>query len=104
MQNGLKGLPKESVSQFESNVRDAFLKKDILKLVYEVCGVLASLCLNNCKKHSTEEIENWCESLAMWHMCEFLKEFFQSRQDSKLHKRLKLFPALWEELHEMLVK
>ena len=91
MQNGLKGLPKESVSQFESNVRDAFLKKGSLKLVYEVCGVLASLCLNNCKKHSTEEIENWCESLAMWHMCEFLKEFFQSRQDSKLHNRLKLF-------------
>ena len=91
VQNGLKGLPKETVSQFESNVRDAFLKKDILKLVYEVSGVLARLCLNNCKKYSTEEIENWCESLAIWQMCEFLREFFQSHQDRKLHKRLKLF-------------
>lgn len=91
VQNGLRGLPKETVSQFESNVRDAFLKKDILKLLYEVCGVLASLCRNNCKRHSTEEIDNWCESLAIWHMCDFLKEFFQSRQDGKLHKRLKLF-------------
>lgn len=91
VQNGLKGLPEKTVSQFESNVVDASRKKDILKLLYEVCGVLASLCLNNCRKHSTEDIENWCESLAIWHMCEFLKEFFQSRQDSKLHKRLKLF-------------
>ena len=91
VQNGLKGLPKESVSQYESKVRDAFLKKDILKLVYEVCGVLESLCLNNCEKQSTEEIETWSESLGILHMCEFLKNFFQSRQDSKLHKRLQLF-------------
>ena len=91
VQNGLKGLPEESVSQYESKVRDAFLKKDILKLVYEVCGVLESLCLNNCEKQSTEEIETWSESLGILHMCEFLKNFFQSRQDSKLHKRLQLF-------------
>ena len=91
VQNGLKGLPKEIVSQHESNVRDAFLKKDILKLVYEVCGILESLCLNNCGKHSTEDIEKWSESLGIWNMCEFLKESFTSLQDSKLHKRLQLF-------------
>lgn len=91
VQNGLKGLPKEIISQHESNVRDAFLKKDVLKLVYEVCGILESLCLNNCVKHSTEEIENWSESLGIWNMCQSLKESFQSRQDSKLHKRLQLF-------------
>lgn len=90
-QNGLRGLPKESVSQHESKVRDAFRNKDIFRLVYEVCRVLESLCLNNCDKHSTEEIENWSESVGIWNMAKFLKKFFQSRQDGKLHKRLKLF-------------
>ena len=91
VQNGLKGLPKEIISQHESKVLDAFEEKDVLKLVYEVCGILESLCLNNCGKHSTEEIENWSESLGIWNMCQSLKESFQSRQDSKLHKRLQLF-------------
>jgi len=91
VQNGLKGLPMESISQHESKVRDAFLNKDILKLVSEVCRVLESLCLNNCEEHSTEEIKNWSESLGIWNMSEFLKKFFQNRQDGKLHKRLQLF-------------
>ena len=90
-QNGLNGLPNESVSQYECKVRDAFQTKDILMLYSEVCGVLSDLCLNNCEKYSTEEIESWRESLGIWHMCEFLKKFFQSRQDRRLHKRLKLF-------------
>lgn len=90
VQNGLRGLPKESVSQHESKVRDAFQNKDIFRLVCEVCRVLESLCLNNCEKHSTEEIENWSESLGIWNMAEFLRKFFQSRQDGKLHKRLQL--------------
>lgn len=91
VQNGLRGLSKESVSQHESKIRDAFLNKDIFRFVYEVCGVLESLCLNNCDKHSTEEIESWGESLAILNLSEFLKKFFQSRQDGKLHKRLQLF-------------
>ena len=91
VQNGLKGLPKESISQHESKVRDAFLNKDIFRLVCEVCRVLESLCLNNCERHSTQEIENWSESLGIWNMSKFLKKFFQSRQDDKLHKRLQLF-------------
>ena len=91
VQNGLKGLPIEIVSQHESKVRDAFANQDILRLVYEVCGVLEGLCLNNYEKHSTEMIESWSESLGIWIMSEVLKEFFQSSQDSKLHKRLQLF-------------
>ena len=100
VQNGLRGLPKESVSQHESKVRDAFLNKDIFRLVYEVCRVLESLCLNNCDKHSTEEIENWSESLGIWNMSEFLKKFFQSRQDGKLHKRLQLFSRSLRRISE----
>ena len=91
VQNGLKGLPQEIVSRHESRVRDAFFNQDILRLVFEVCEVLENLCLNNCEKHSTEVIESWSESLGIWNMSEFLTGFFQSRQDSKLHKRLQLF-------------
>ena len=105
VQNGLRGLPKESVTQHESKVRDAFLNKDIFRLVYEVCRVLESLCLNNCDKHSTEEIENWSESLGIWNMSEFLKKFFQNRQDGKLHKRLQLFSRslrrISEDIHKI---
>ena len=100
VQNGLKGLPKESVSQHKSKVRDAFLNKDIFRLVYEVCRVLESLCFNNCDKHSTEEIENWSESLGIWNMSEFLKKFFQTRQDGKLHKRLQLFSRSLRRISE----
>lgn len=90
-QNGLKGLPEEIVAQHESKVRDAFSNQDILGLVLEVCRVLANLCLNNCKKHPTEVIENWSKSLGILNMSEFLEEFFQSRKDVILHKRLLLF-------------
>ena len=100
VQNGLKGLPIESISQHESKVRDAFLNKDIFKLVSEVCRVLESLCLNNCEEHSTEEIKNWSESLGIWNMSEFLKKFFQGRQDGKLHKRLQLFSRSLRRISE----
>ena len=91
VQNGLKGLSKEIVSQHEASVRGAFQDKNILRLVCEVCRVLENMCLNNCEKHSTEVIENWSESLGLWNMSEFLKHFFQSRQESRLYKRLQLF-------------
>ena len=91
VQNGLKGLPKEIVSEHESKVRDARRKNDILSLLDEVCGVLKSLCLNNCEKQSAEVIEKWGQSLAILNMSEFLKEYFHSSHDSKLHKRLQLF-------------
>lgn len=90
VQNGLIGLPKEIVSLHECHVRDAFQNKDILKLMYEVCSVLKHLCLRNCSKQSTEEINIWSESLGIWNLSDCLKSFFQSRQDSKLHKRLQL--------------
>ncbi|XP_078354085.1 uncharacterized protein LOC144638728 isoform X1 [Oculina patagonica] len=90
VQNGLKGLPKEIVSLYECNVRDAFQNKDIFKLMYEVCSVLERLCLSNCSKQSTEEIDVWSKSLGIWNMADCLKSFFQGRQDSKLHKRLQL--------------
>ncbi|KAL9951532.1 hypothetical protein ACROYT_G044208 [Oculina patagonica] len=90
VQNGLKGLPKEMVSLHECNVREAFQNKDIFKLMYEVCSVLKHLCLSNCSKQSTEEIDVWSESLGIWIMADCLKSFFQGHQDSKLHKRLQL--------------
>lgn len=91
IQNGLKGLHTEIVQQHEADVLKAFQNEDILRLVYEVCKVLQNLCLNNCEKYSCELIERWSDSLGIWNMSEFLKAFFQSRQENKLFKRLQLF-------------
>ena len=100
VQNGLKGLPKKTVSKLNYNVRVAFSNRDILRLVYEVCRVLEKLCLNNCEKHSTEMIESWSESLGIWNMSNFLAGFFQSCQDNKLHKRLELFSRSLRRISE----
>ena len=92
VQNGLRGLPDKDLEQFVSNVRYAERKNKVWPLVGQMCKVLEDLCLQNCGKKSTAEIEKWANGLALLSMLEFLKPFFQQcPQDIRLHTRLELF-------------
>ena len=92
VQNGLRGLPKETVEQFVLNVHCAEKNNRIRQLACEVCKILEMLCLKNCGELPTSEIEKWGENLAILSMLQFLKPFFQlCPQDIRLHKRLELF-------------
>ena len=92
VQNGLRGLPDKVLEQFVSDVRDAERNNKVRPLVGQMCKVLEDLCLENCGKRSTAEIERWAKGLALLSMLEFLKPFFQyCPQDIRLHTRLELF-------------
>ena len=92
VQNGLRGLPDKDLEHFVSNVRYAERKNKVWPLVGQMCKVLEDLCLQNCGKKSTAEIEKWANGLALLSMLEFLKPFFQQcPQDIRLHTRLELF-------------
>ena len=92
VQNGLKGLPEETLAQFVSNVRDDEENKAVPQLVCEVCKILEQLCLKNCGEQPTSKIEKWGKNLGIICMLDFLKPFFQyCPQDVRLHKRLELF-------------
>ena len=92
-QNGLNGLPEETLEQLESNVLRAVENNKLQKLSVDVvCEILYQLCLSNCGNRPTTEIEMWNESLSILTMLEFLKQFFQHcPQDVRLYKRLELF-------------
>ena len=92
LQNGLRGLPDEAIANFVSNVQEAQRQNRVRQLVCEVCKLLEQLCLNNCGKQPTPEIEKWGRSLAILTMLDFLRPFFQnSLENVRLHKRLELF-------------
>ena len=92
VQNGLRGLSEETVEQLVLNIRDAEQNNRIRQLACEVCKILELLCLKNCGKQPTSEIEKWGENLAILSMLGFLKAFFQHcPQNIRLHKRLELF-------------
>ncbi|KAJ7370039.1 hypothetical protein OS493_034480 [Desmophyllum pertusum] len=93
VQNGLRGLHKETLDQLASDVREAKQNNKIQKLVCEVCEILENLCLNNRdSKHSTELIRDWGSSLAVYPLLGLLKPFFQKcPQYVRLHKRLERF-------------
>ncbi|KAJ7370048.1 hypothetical protein OS493_034491 [Desmophyllum pertusum] len=94
VQNGLKGLQKETLDQLTSDVREAEQKNNIRQRVCQVCKLLENLCVNNRDSyHSTELIRKWGNSLGVFSMLEFLKPFFRQKcpQDVRLHKRLELF-------------
>ena len=75
-----------------SNVRDAEKNTRTQQLVCAVCEILEQLCLENCGKQPTTEIENWGATLAIPSMLSFLKLFFQhTGKGIRLHKRLELF-------------
>ncbi|KAJ7370037.1 hypothetical protein OS493_034476 [Desmophyllum pertusum] len=90
IQNGLRGLNKETLDQLASDVREAEQNNQIQQLVCEVCEILENLCLNNRdSKHSTELIRNLGSSLAVYPLLDLLKPFFQKcPRDVRLHKRL----------------
>ena len=93
VQSGLRGLPKDTLDQKASQLREAKQNSNIRQLVCEVCNILEELCMNNRDSQlSTDLITMWGESLGIWSMLEYLKPFFQkSPEDARLHKRLELF-------------
>ena len=92
VQNGLRGLLDKVLEQFVSDVRDGERKNKVRPLVGQMCKVLEDLCLENCGKRSTAEIEGWAKGLALLPMLDFVKPFFQyCTQDIRLHTRLELF-------------
>ena len=91
VQNGLRGLPKETIDQFDSSIRNAERNNKVGQLVYDVSRILELLCLKNCNLPSIE-IKKWGENLAVLHMLEVLKPFYKHcKQDVRLYKRLELF-------------
>ena len=99
VQNGLRGLSDETLEHFMSNVRGAEKDCRVLKCNCEVCKILEKLCLQNCGKQSTAEIEKWGKSLAILSVLDFLKPFFhRCPGDMRLHKRLELFSGYIREI------
>lgn len=91
VQNGLRGLLKETIEQFDLSIRNAKRNNKVGQLVYDVSRILERLCLKNCDQPSIE-IEKWGENLAVLHMLEVLKPFYKyCKQDVRLYKRLELF-------------
>lgn len=91
VQNGLRGLPKETIKQFDLSIRNAQRNNKVGQLVYEVSRILEQLCLENCDLPSIET-KKWGENLAVLHMLEVLKPFYKyCKQDVRLYKRLELF-------------
>ena len=93
VQNGLRGLPEDTLDRMASQLREAERESKFRQLVCDVCNILEELCMNNSdSQHTADMIKKWGESLGIWIMLEFLKPFFQkSPEDVRLHKRLKLF-------------
>ena len=100
VQNGLRGLPKDTLNRMASHLRDAERESKIRQLVCEVCKILEELCVNNCdSQHPADLIRKWGRSLGIWSMLEFLKPFFQkSSKDVRLHKRLELFSCCTRDI------
>ena len=91
VQNGLRGLPKETIEQFDLSIRNAERNNKVGQLVYDVSRILELLCLQNCDLPSIE-IKKWGENLAVLHMLKVLKPFYKHcKQDVRLYKRLELF-------------
>ena len=91
-QNGLRGLPKETLDQFVSSVRNATGNNGFFELLCDSCNLLEKLCLENYDKEPNTEIEKWGESMAMLSLLNYLQPFFQHCcKDIRLYKRLDLF-------------
>ena len=98
-QNGLRGLPDETVDNYVSKVRAAEKDNKVSKLICEVCEVLEKLCLENCGNQPTSEIKMWGSSLAILSMLEFLKPFFQNcLEHVRLHNRLQLLSGNMKDI------
>ena len=100
VQNGLRGLPKDTLERMASQLREAERESKIRQLVCEVCKILEELCVNNCdSQHPADLIRKWGGSLGIWSMLEFLKPFFQkSSKDVRFLKRLELFSCCTRDI------
>lgn len=91
-QNGLRGLTKDKIDAFVSNVQKAEQEDNFSDLVYEMSQILEQLCIENRDNQSRAEIVEWGERLEIGQMLRSLNRFFQhSQQDIKLYMRLDLF-------------
>ena len=91
-QNGLRGLTKDKIDAFVSNVQKAEQEDNFSDLVYEMSQILEQLCIENRDNQSRAEIMEWGERLEIGQMLRSLNRFFQhSQQDIKLYMRLDLF-------------
>ena len=91
-QNGLRGLPKETLDHFASSVRNATGNNGFFELLCDACNILEQLCLENYEKEPNTEIEKWGESMAILSLLNYLQSFFQHCcKDIRLYKRLDLF-------------
>ena len=91
-QNGLRGLSKDKIDAFVSNVQKAEQEENVGDLVYEMCEILEQLCIENRYNQAKAEIKEWGERLGIGQMLISLNQFFQhSQQDIRLYKRLDLF-------------
>ena len=97
-QNGLRGLPREKLDEFDTSVQSAEKNEEFFKLLSDCSRILELLCLENYDKEPNAEIEKWGESLAVLPMLNYLKPYFQHcGQDVRLHKRLELFSRCLRE-------
>ena len=90
IQNGLRGLPKETVDQFDSSIRNAERNNKVGQLVYDVSRILEFLCLKNCDLSSVE-IKNGVKTCSSQHAGGIKPFFKHCKQDVRLYKRLELF-------------
>ena len=91
-QNGLKGLSKDKIDAFVSNVQKAEHEDNFGGLVYEMCQILEQLCIENRDNQAKAEIKEWGKCLEIRQMLRSLNRFFQhSQQDIRLYMRLDLF-------------
>ena len=91
-QNGLRGLSKDKIDAFVSNVQKAEQEDNFGDLVYEMCQILEQLCIENRDNQAKAEIQEWGERLGIGQMLKSLNRFFQhSQQDIRLYMRLDLF-------------
>ena len=98
-QNGLRGLPDQTVDDYVSKVRAAEKDNEVFKLFSVVSEVLEQLCLENCGNQSTAEIQMWGKSLAILSMLEYLKPFFQNCPEHvRLYKRLQLLSGKMKDI------
>jgi len=92
VQNGLRGLPEETLRKSVANIRNAEQTDNgFRELLDEVCEILHLLCRENRVGGPTAWNPSWGDHLVIFLMLDFLKHFFQyNRQDQRLYKRLLL--------------
>lgn len=98
VQSGLWGLPESTINQLACNVLGAEQPQSISKFAGEVLEILKKLCLKNTGGRSTKEIERWSSGGGLLYMLEVLYNFFKSREEKKLYRRLDHFSSFMTKI------